>query len=246
MNILLDRKLILSKFLIPLSKFTDQAIVSLNKDYIDCISYSTAEKQSVILYTKLVIKSVEKVEDAVKLNIGSIKKLINALSCIDKDIIELTIDKNAISYTSDETSFKFHLKEDGVLEKPPINVDKINAMTFETSTLVPAAKIDEIIKAGGFSTDSSKIYIYIKNNIMFAELTDRNIQNLDTIKVVLTNKITGTPFDKEIPMRIDIFRILSTIHFDQLNMSFNKKGMVVFEIKDDNYLMKYVTSSLVK
>ena len=57
MEILVDRKLILSKFLIPLNKFTDQAIINVDREYLDCVSYTTSDKQSIVLYTKLMIKN---------------------------------------------------------------------------------------------------------------------------------------------------------------------------------------------
>lgn len=246
MEVILDRKLILNKFLIPLNKFTDQAILTLNKDYIDCISYSTNDKQSIILYTKLLIKTDMVDTTDIKLNIGSIKKLINALNCINLDIIKLNIEKNHIAYNGDDTTFRFHLKEDGTIEKPSVNTDKIAAMSFNTELMVTAEKVDEILKASNVSTDSNKIYLYIKNNVLYAELTDKNIQNLDTITIMLTKEIIKSEITEPIPLKLDIFRLISSIKFDKLNIKLNNKGVVVFEIKDDNYLMKYITSSLIK
>lgn len=246
MEIIVDRKLILNKFLIPLNKFTDQAIITLNKEYIDCVSYSTNDKQSIVFYSKLLIKSDITDPNDVKLNIGSVKKFINALNCVNYDIIKLTVEKNHIAYNSPETNFRFHLKEDGTIEKPTINLEKINAMDFDTEIEVTAEKIDEILKASNVSTDSNKIYLYVKDDIFYAELTDKNIQNLDTVTVMVTNQIIKSKLTEPVPLRLDIFRLLSSIKFDKLNIKLNNKGVVVFEIKEDNYLMKYITSSLIK
>jgi hypothetical protein len=248
MEILVDRKLILSKFLIPLNKFTDQAIIYLDKDYIDCVSYTTSDKQSIILYTKLFIKN--DIQDptfkGIKLNIGSVKKLINAFNCINDDIIRLNIEKNSISYTSPDANFKFHLKEDGVIETAPITVEKIARIGFKTEITLSPDKLEEIIRASSFSTDSNKIYLNIKNNTLYADLTDKTIQNLDSISILLTSDIQGEPLTEPVPLRLDVFRILSSIKFEKLNMKFNKDGVVVFEIVENNYLMKYITSSLIK
>lgn len=252
MEVLVDRKLILSKFLIPLNKFTDQAIINLDKDFIDCVSYTTSDKQSIVLYTKLMVKNDVTDPTAVtpfngvKLNIGSVKKLINALNCINEDIIKLTIEKNHIAYASPDAKFKFHLKEDGTIEKAPITVEKIEKIGFKTEIMLSAEKLDEIIRASSFSTDSNKLYFHIKDKILYADLTDKTIQNLDSISILLTNEITGDIFTEPVPLRLDVFRILSSIKFEKLNLKFNKDGVVVFEIAENNYLMKYITSSLIK
>jgi hypothetical protein len=248
MEVLVDRKLILSKFLIPLNKFTDQAIVTLRKDCIDCVSYSTSDKQSIVLYTKLLIKN--DVQDpeftSVKLNIGSVKKLINAFQCINEDIIKLNIESNHIAYNSPDANFKFHLKEDGTIETAPITIEKIAKIGFKTHITISPDKLDEIMRASTFSSDSNKIYFNIKNNIMYADLTDKTIQNLDSISILVTNDINGDVFTEVIPLRLDIFRILSSLKFEKLNIKFNKDGVVVFDIEENNYLMKYITSSLIK
>lgn len=247
MEIIVDRKLILSKFLIPLSKFTDQAIITLTKDSIDCISYTASDKQSIILYTKLQIKTEGLIDgENVKLNIGSIKKLMNVFSCLTNDIIELKIENNNISHTSSTASFKFHLKEDGTIQKPVVNLEKINKMEVATTIDLTSDKIEEILKASNFSSDSNKIYFFFKDNSLFAEITDKTIQNLDSMCVFLTKEITGIQFTEAIPMRIDIFRLISSIKYDKLSIKFSSKGVIVFEITDTNYSLKYITSSLIK
>ena len=245
MEIIIDRKLFLSKFLIPVSKFTDQAILSLNKDFMDCISTTTNDKQSIILYTKLIVKT-DMTEDNIKLNIGSLKKLINALNCITEDIIKLNIEKNHIAYNSPETNFKFHLKEDGTVEKPSISLDKINSIVGDTDIIISSERLDELLKASSFSTDSEKVYLTLKDNILIGELTDKTIQNLDSMNIILTKEVTGFQFTDSVALKLDIFKLISSLKFDKLLIKCTKKGVLVFEIKDDNYLMKYITSSLIK
>ena len=245
MEILVDRRLFLNKFLIPVNKFTDQAVLSLNKDYMDCISTSTADKQTIILYTKLIVKT-DMQEDNIKLNIGSLKKLVHGLNCIGDDIIKLKIDKNKIIYNSDTTNFILHLKEDGVVTKQVVNMDKINAVVPDTELTISPEKLDEMLKASSFSTDSEKVYFTIKDNVLMAELTDKTIQNLDSIKVALTSDIKGTHFTDPVPMKLDIFKLLSSLKFDKLVVKMTNKGALIFETKDDNYLLKYITSVLIK
>lgn len=248
MEIIVDKNQILNKFLIPLSKFTDQAIVNLYNDSIDCLAYTTNDKQSIVLYTKLFVKTDMPPETSkIQLNVGNLKKLIHALTCLnDVTIMKLNIEKNNISYTSSETNFKFHLKEDGVISQTPVNVEKVLSLNFATIFTLSNSKIDEILKASNFSAESNKIYLFSKNNMLFAELTDKTIPNLDTMNVFLTNEIQGNQLVNPIPLRLDIFKIISTLKFNSLTIKINEKGVVVFEIVEDNYLMKYITSCLVK
>jgi len=185
-------------------------------------------------------------EDEIKLNIGDLKKLINALSCVNDDIIKLSIEKNHIAYKSSDTNFKFHLKEDGTITSPTMNLDKINAITGDTELLISYDKISELVKASSFSVDSAKVYFTIKDNILIAELTDKTIQNLDVISFNLTDEISGEHFTEPVTLNMDIFKLISSLKFDKLSVKLTKKGVVIFEIKDDNYLMKYITSGLIK
>lgn len=245
MDIIVDRKLLLSKFLIPITKFTDQGILSVNKDYIDCVSNTSQDKQTVILYTKLVVKT-DMTEDNIKLNVGDLKKLISALSCINQDIIKLSIEKNHIAYQSPETNFKFHLKEDGTINTCPINMEKINAIISDTEFIISSEKINELIKASSFCVDSNKVYLSLKDGKLIAELTDKTIQNLDAITINLTDEIHGKVFTDDIIFKLDIFKLISSLKFDKLSVKLTNKGAVIFEIKDDNYLMKYIASGLIK
>jgi hypothetical protein len=248
MEILVDRKLILTKFLIPLNKFTDQAIITLTRDCIDCVSYTTNDKQTIVLYTKLVVKN--KTDDPnfvdVKLNIGSVKKFINALSCLSDDIIALDIQPNHIAYTSPNANFKFHLKEDGTIESAPMSVTKINNIEFSTEVTISNDTLKEVIKASGFSIDTNKIYFNMKDGSLYGDLTDKTIQNLDNINILISENVVGDKLESPVILGMDVFKVLSSTKCKQLDIKFSKNGAVVFHIKEDNYLMKYLTSSLVK
>jgi len=247
MEIIVDKNLLLQKFFIPLNRFTDQIIVDLHPDSMECISYNTTDKQSIILYAKLYIKTSIPTNETTKLNIGSLKKFIQALNCLqDLSIIKLDIEKNHIAYKSSDTNFKFHLKEDGIINVPPINLDKILAITTPTSFDLTSEKVDEIIRAGSFSNESNKVYISNENGILQAELTDKTIPNLDSMRLTLTNEITGTPLTTPIILKLDIFKTLSTIKFDKVNIKISDKGAVIFELVDKDYNIKYITSCLVK
>ena len=245
MEIIVNKKMILNRFLVPISKFTDQATLTLTKDSIDCISYTTGDKQTIILYTKLDVKT-DITENDIKLNIGSIKRLISAFNCIPDDIIALTIDNNSITYVSTTTNFKFHLKEDGTVERAPISVEKIKQITFNTWFSLSLDKLNEILKASTFSVDSNKIYLYCKDNSIYGQLTDKSTQNLDSITVQITDTVNGDRLNDTIPLNLDIFKIISSIKMETLDIKINTKGVMMFEIKEAGYTLQYITTALVK
>jgi len=246
MDIIINKKNFLGKLLIPISKFTDQVTLNFNNDYIDSIAYTTIDKQSIILYTKVLFKSTTPITEPIKINIGSVKKLINAFSCVTDDIVELKVETNNISYSSSQARFKFHLKEDGIVERQAFNLKKIEATVFDLQFKLTSNKLSDMLKGCGFSTDSDKIYINTTDGKITGELTDKTIQNLDSMSVVLADSYTGTAITEPIIMRIDVFKTLSSIKFDACDMKIDTKGIVIFEVKDDESIMKYITTCLVK
>lgn len=246
MDIIVNKKTFLNKLLIPISKFTDQTTLNFTNDYIDSIAYTTLDKQSIILYAKIIYKASTPITEPLKLNIGSIKKLISAFNCIKDDIVELSIEQNNISYNSIDSKFRFHLKEDISIERPTINLEKIDKTIFDVQLVLNNEKLSEMLKACGYSSDSDKVYIYTSNNAVVCDMTDKTIQNLDSISVTLADSFIGTPLFDPIILRNDIFKIISSIKFDECELKINTKGIVVFEIKDDESKLKYITTSLIK
>jgi hypothetical protein len=237
----------LNQFLIPLSKFSEQAVICLKPNLIECTTFTTTDKQSIILYTQLEVNTVLPSDvQSINLNIGNLKKLIQAFNCIDLPIVQLEIENNSISFKSETTNFKYHLKEDGIIPKAPININKIWSLQFTTDIIIPSEKIDELIKVSSFTSETNKIYLSIKNSSLMAELTDKTIPNLDSLNLFLTNEITGNLAISNLPLRFDIFKLLSSLTFKNVNLRINEKGVVVFEIRENKYLLKYITSSLLK
>lgn len=247
MIVTIDRIIFLNQFLIPLSKFSEQAVICLKPNLIECTTFTTTDKQSIILYTQLEVNSILPPDVSfINLNIGNLKKLIQAFNCIDLPVVQLEIENNSITFNSEVTNFRYHLKEDGIIPKAPINLDKILSLQFSTEMIISSDKIDELIKVSSFTSDSNKIYLSIKNSSLMAELTDKTIPNLDSINLLLTKDIIGNSTISNLPLRFDIFKLLSSLSFKNVTVKINDKGVVVFEIKENKYLLKYITSSLLK
>ncbi len=247
MKITINKQIFLNKFLYSISKFTDKAVLGLNKDYIDCISHLDEKdsKQTIILYSKTMVNNDE-IDKPINLNILSIKKLAYAINCINQDIIQLEINTNNIAYTSEELNFKFHLLEDGILENQTLNVNRLNELTFDFEFVLTNDKLNDIIKASAFINDINKIYLYTKNDVLFCDITDRNISNVDTISLPLGKLVSGN-INETTPLKLNIFKILSSLKNDKFIIKIhNKTGIIVFEINEPEYNLKYIVTALIK
>lgn len=246
MEILVNKKIILANFLEPISRFSDQVIINFHADYMDCISYMTDDKQSIILYSRLKLSHNDEIKEPLKLNVGSLRKLIQAFRCIPDEIIKLNVSDKVISYKSDATQFRFHLKEDGVIEKPVFNLEKIEKIQFDLKFDITFTNIQEILRAGSFCSESNKIYIYADDarNIV-ADITDKTIQNVDKMSIQICDSYIGEKLDHDTILKIDIFKLLAALK-QKCSVSINKDGVVLFEIADEWCVIKYITTSLIK
>jgi hypothetical protein len=138
------------------------------------------------------------------------------------------------------------LKEDGTIEKAPISLDKIAQIQYNTWFTLTNDKINEILQASNFSAETNKVYIYLKDNNLYGEMTDKTIQNLDSMTVLLSDAVMGDRLSEMIALKIDIFKIISTLKMPTLTVKINTKGVIMFEIKEADFLLQYITSSLVK
>lgn len=250
MNLLIERKPFITNFLSPLNKITDSGVFSVNKEGVECLSCSSVDKkeQTIILYCKY--KKELNVEDDVKiLNIPNISKLINVFSFLSEDEVELKIEKNNINYNSIQSgvSFKYHLLEDDVLEKPTVKIENVYKMGFDFETSLNSDKIKLLLKGSSFADKTNKTYLYTKDKVLCAILADDDLKNIDNINFVLSDFYVGEDILNKIPMSLEIYRVISSLNFDSVKLKINtKKGIIMFEVERENFLLQYIVTSLVK
>ena len=114
------------KFLSPISKINENAVIKVNTDKIT--SLITTNDETLILYVVYAYESTETLQ--CNLNIPDINRLIKVFNCIDDDNINIELDSNRLRYTSDNINFKYHLLEDGILTTPSVSFDKIKQLNF--------------------------------------------------------------------------------------------------------------------
>ena len=237
-----DKSLFVRYFLVPLSKISENCCIVLEQDKISCL-VNTADN-SIILNNSFKIES--SVDSPVSLNVPDIKKLIRAFEVIEEDKISLKIDKNNISYSNKNVSFKYHLLESGVINRPKINIDKINSIKFSTSFDLAEESFSEIIKASTFCVDSNKIYIFTKEGAVYGELTDRSRPNVDSFGIKITETFSGNDINN-LCLNLEVLRILSTSKVKSIHTKINTElGVVLFNYNNNIINTQYIVSSLTK
>ena len=218
--------------------------IKLNKDglYAVCNKPDT----SIILLAKY--SKAFNVDQEITLNIGDVKKLLRVIDCIDEDELTFKIESNHLYYKTDKLQFKYHFLDDSVVPKVTLKRDKIESLTSDTFFNIDIKKLQEILKASSFTTDTNKIYLYGQTDGVYCELGDKEKSNTDNISLKVADNVEGQPFNQVIPFNLDIFRILTGVKFDSARVGINLKFKVMsFYVKPTEETdFTFVISGLVK
>ena len=166
----------------------------------------------------------------------------------DDDEIVFTIQSNHLSYKTSKLQFKYHFLDDSIVPKVTLKKEKIEALQNDTFFDIEYKKLQEVLKASSFTTDTNKIYIYGQTDGVYCELGDREKSNTDNITLKLTDTIEGQGLTQVIPFNLDIFRILTGVRFDRARIGINTKFKVLsFYVRPTNDTeFTFVISGLVK
>ena len=244
MELKLVKKDFADNFLNVIGKAIDIVSIKLNRDglYAVCNKPDT----SIILLAKY-SKSFD-VDQEITLNIGDVKKLLRVIDCIDEDELVFKIESNHLYYKTEKLQFKYHFLDDSVVPKVTLKREKIEALTNDTFFDINTKKLQEILKASSFTTDTNKIYLYGQPDGVYCELGDKEKSNTDNISLKVADKVEGQPFNQVIPFNLDIFRILTGVKFETARVGINLKFKVMsFYVKPTEETdFTFVISGLVK
>jgi len=244
MKITVNKEVLLSKFLTPISRVAERCVISIFKDRIQAL-VTTADTNP-ILFANVITTSDIGTETEVTLNVPNVKKLRTMLNCITSNDIELEVNSNNVEYKSLNMKFKYHLLEDGVIEKSPVHPDKIKALTFDTDFVLDSATTSEIMKGASFASESSKIYFYTKDDIVYAEMTDKEIANMDSVSYMVTDTYNGVDVKKPILIDLEIFKMFSGMKDDMITKINTQNRVVMFKFEGNDYTLQYIVSPLTK
>jgi len=235
-----DKASFLNNFLIPVSKVTNSAVLNIQPKQISTL---IATSDNTIILNA--IYSLSEEVTPTQLNIPDLSKLTRILSIINQDSITLELDNNSLSYKSADMRFKYHLFENGIISVPKLSMEKLNEVKMDGAFKLQYADLLSLIKGSTIASDTNKIYLSFKDDTVHGELTDKARPNVDSYGLKISTNYAGPQLASTIPLNFEVFRIISSMRFKELNCTFSSKiGVFVFETKLTNTGIKFIVSAL--
>lgn len=243
MQIKIDNKTgFINNFLNPVGKLTENTVIKVKPDMMSSISTSSDGT----LIVSCNIKQVNDTDDTLYLNIPDINKLVKVLTCIEDDKIELTFNNNNIEYRSNSVGFKYHLLEDGIIDPPSVDLNKIKKIDFPFRFTTDQTTVNQLIKGSTFTTETNKIYFSTSEGKVFGSLTDRQRHNTDSYTQLLAEEYRGEELSTDLALSFETIRIISSIRFNQLVVTVNPElNVFLFKIETDDTTIIVVSSGYV-
>lgn len=221
-----------------LAKINDAAILTVKEDKLDAI-VSTADN-SMFLWG-----SIEEDFDITNtLNLPSLTKMAKALAMIPDEDIKFKINSNNLEYKGSSLKFKYHLFDDGILNKPKLSLDKINSFTYDIEFEISKDYLRSLLKKSAVFNSTNKLYLYTEDDKLVWSLADKTLANTDTLTII------GDDVDFELDsfiLNLDNMRLLSFGDEKTIKCRLNSKlGVGNFQLKSDGIELNYIVSSLTK
>lgn len=230
----------LNNFLLPLSKVTESAVLTVAEKKITSL-ISTSDNTVIVN----AVYNDDNINVAKTLNIPDIKKFCRIIQCIDVQSFDLDISSNNISFSSKAVRFKYHLYDDNIISVPKLNLSKLDKLDFDGEFTLTHPSIIALIKGSTIATDTSKIYISVNDNELLGELTDKTRANTDSYGLIVSEDYQGTQFSTAIPLNFEIFRIISSIKFDTIKGKLvSTMGVMKFDMHTEDTQLTFVISAL--
>ena len=172
-------------------------------------------------------------------------KLIKILSCLEEEDIQLKHDDNCLKYNNGKGNrFTYHLFDDSLSLRSPFDFNKIKEITNWSKFTLTREKNNSILKALPFVTDSCKLYLYSEDNNVFADLTDKKLQNVDSYTSLIGDDFSGEKIPGELILDIELFRLISTLNFENIQVYINNDfKMLKLKVVLDKAELVFVSTS---
>lgn len=239
---ILDKKEFIQTFLNPIVAVSPICTIGFNSldSKTTCICSSTDNTMT------LVASTFCKNDEDKTIDLPDLKRLMSAFNCVANTEAKFKVVGNKLSYNDGSFRFSYHLLEPGIVKKVPINPDKINKLQYDTTFTVTKASIDILMKGVSFAAETTKLYIFIENEKVFAELGDRTKHNVDNFVYPIADEYTGSSIMSPVPIKLDTFRLVYTNFADLIKFSINHQhGIIKIDIGKNTTLLTYVFSALI-
>lgn len=231
-----------TNFLSPISKLTENTVLKVRDSNINAVCSSSDGT----LIVNCTTEQQNEVDETLFLNVPDVNRLIKVMSCIPDDDIIVNFNNNNIEYKSENVGFKFHLLEDGIIDPPAVDIEKIKKIDFNFKFQVTPDVVSQLVRGSTFTTDTNKIYFSTDNNKVLASLTDRQRHNTDSFTQLISEKYTGDPLTKELALSFETIRIISSIRFEELIVNINPDlNVFLFQIVTKSATIMVISSGFV-
>lgn len=237
----------MDQFLNPVSRISEECSLVVNSDGVSTLVNDNTG--AIILYGRIKTKTGLTANEKVSLNFKDLRKLIKIFDCIPTEDFELKTDENAsiISHKSPALSFKLHLVNDNVIKRCTVSLEKISNLTFDSDFELTCDRTRELLRGNIFTTNADKVYFYTKDNMVYAELTDKASQDVDSITFNVAENYNGANITTPLPFNMEILRLINSSKYDKMTVKINNSyKILLFEICDAKVMFKYIIPAYTK
>lgn len=246
-SVKLNKKDFLENILVPVSYISQNSNIKITDKSI----FSLVSNEMFAFYCKSDIDTNYKSFDGTPLNLSirGVTKFKKLISCIPEDSFSLGIKSNHLKYESDNIRFKYYLLDDGIIKDPPINVDKINEIDCDYEFIISLSKIKELLQLNSAISlkdgNDLKVYFKFTENGVYAELTDKAMDNSDSVDILISKEYTGNTNKIGIPIVFELLKYLNYVKCSMFKVKYSSdKKVFIFTGERDKYICHCLTSSL--
>ena len=238
-----NRESFVQKFLLPVSKLTDNASILFDEESVSTTCAS--QDGSVVLLVSY--KTDTPVKGISRINLPDVKKFIRLIDCVDTENMTLSVIDNHLSYETTSQRFNYFLLEDSFMQRCPVNPEKVKKLKYDTGFILTNSNFNNVLKGSSIATDSDKLYFYTKDSSVYAELNDYERQNINNITYLVADKFVGEPIKNVLPLNLESVRLLAGIKSNEFVVKINNELKVtLFQIEENGVDIKFIISALVK
>ena len=229
----------IKSFLSPVSRLAPSSTLNIG----DKISTVVHNNSNIFLRAEYDVSWSDQPQDNI-LCLPDTVRLIKILSCLEEDKIDLVIKENCITYNNNNNRFKYHLFDDSLQSKNSFDFTKIDTINFGTQFELTREKNSALLKALPFVTETSKVYLKTEGNSIYAELSDKKIQNVDSYTTLVADKFEGDDLDYELILDVELFRLISTLSFETATIYINNEyKMLMMKLDIHESHLTFVSTS---
>lgn len=231
-----------SSFLSLISKTSESVCLKVDQDKIYSVT-SSGDNTIVVFST---YKQQNDLQQSLKLNVPDINRLNRLFCCVNDNNVQIEHDSNCLKYKSKSVRFTYHLLEDGIITVPAVSIEKIKKLSFDHVFEISKTDVLSLIKGSSLMTDADKLYFYVQDGGVYAEITDKETQNTDSYTQLVCENFGDTEF-KQMSINFEILRILSSLRFENVRVRINTDvNVLLFEVEIENIKHNFICTTYVR